>query len=424
MMEHGPVKGDLNRYVISITGDEAQHFGTGFAIHRDETGTYIVTCLHVVEQVGTRGALKAHHQPAQLLHHGFDLALLRVSAPLDIPLLPLVLLAEHEYQPGQPFQTAGFYLSVGERLLKPIVGTLAEQVTWESDTHARRVPAWYVATGAAGALQPGYSGAPVVDQQGRVIAVISQRQDEGRRGLAISLHGLQAIWPEMPQELWAGRPQHRRGRAPGAEPLMNFEQELALFESIAAGQETSTQLILIHGPSGMGKSHLLREYQTMARAGKLLDLWIDLGSQMTVDECFDELLYAFGIGHFPNMLTLQNSGRPEPFTPEKEKEWQRTLPRTFFADLSNYHAAPRLVLIFDQYEKADRSLRNWLNNILLPGLQRQPLVVVIAGQETLERSLPWAHHKFVLKGVAVDWYHRYVQEYALNMEPFFIKNQQ
>lgn len=47
------------------------------------------------------------------------------------------------------------------------------------------------------------SGAPVVNEYGAVIAIISVSQDEGQRELAISIEALRHIWRDMPADLLA-----------------------------------------------------------------------------------------------------------------------------------------------------------------------------------------------------------------------------
>ena len=76
------------------------------------------------------------------------------------------------------------------------------------------------------------------------------------------------------------------------------------------------------------------------------------------------------------------------------------------------------MIFFDQYEKADQLLKNWLTQIFLPHISvRYPIIVVISGRESIE-PLPSAKgcRRFPLTGVTVDWYHRYVEDCKVELD--------
>ena len=108
----------------------------------------------------------------------------------------------------------------------------------------------------------------------------------------------------------------------------------------------------------------------------------------------------------------------KPLPPAEEEAWQRNLTRQFFKDLSNYTSASPVVIFFDQYEKADQLLKNWLTQIFLPHVSiHYPIIVVISGRESIE-PLPSEKgcRRFPLKGVNVDWYHRYVEDCNVDLD--------
>lgn len=219
-----------------------------------------------------------------------------------------------------------------------------------------------------------------------------------------------------------GSPPKEERRKPPAirrpsDPLMNFEEELAVFEKIATEEDTETRLILIHGPGGTGKTRLLEEYNRIAQNNNLNVLSIPLNSQSTIEKCLYEIVCCFGIGHFPSWNEFRKSGRPEPLTRTKEVEWLENLTVEFFTDLNNYPQAPRLVIFFDQYEKADRDFTEWLIRSFLPGLFSQPLIVVVAGRDEVEQKPSWhGQHHFSLKGVEVEWYQRYAETFSISID--------
>lgn len=56
----------LTKKVFKIAGSRPGSIGTGFAIHRDDKYLYIVTCRHVIDQVGEE-SLTVEAKPPRLL---------------------------------------------------------------------------------------------------------------------------------------------------------------------------------------------------------------------------------------------------------------------------------------------------------------------------------------------------------------------
>lgn len=412
----------LTDAVVKVTGKDNRSFGTAFAIHQDEKYLYLLTCHHVVDDVGGSEGLKANGIPAEVIafdpRDGFDLAVLRVdNSRLDVLRLRIV--------DGEPtisrFQTAGYFaydkLTAGEE----IRGVLKNEIVLRSDHRAKQSRAWNLEMDGDCQLQPGYSGAPVVNAEDNVIAVISLMRGEGKQGLAIGIETLTYIWPEMPSGLLRRRSTNQREQnQPNpnrTDPLMNFKDEIAAFKLIVEKQNPNIKLIVVHGPSGSGKSRLIKEYKNLARTNGHETLNFDFGPQITIEKCLDEIVDRLGIDQFERYHAFQLRGKPEPLTRSKEEEWQNNLTREFFADLSKFDPGLPLIVFFDQYEKADQAFRNWLVDIFLPRLYQKPLVVIVAGQDQLERTSSWEWKRhFELNGVSIDWYQRYAEACGVPFE--------
>ncbi len=314
------------------------------------------------------------------------MAVLRVEESLDIPLLKLCISGEI----GRPFSTAGFYSFGKSVLVQKLKGVLDRQTVSLSRNLKNRSAAWFIEI-KDDQLERGYSGAPVVDENGKVLGVISTRLGKGERGLAISIEALKKIWNDMPDGLIEGleMPEPIPAFQHIPDPLMNFEKELAAFKKIATNQDNQTRLILVRGDGGMGKSRLLKEYDRVACENNLTVLPISLGPQITIEKCLNDIIYRFGIKHYVSYTQFRKAGRPEPLTRAREEEWHNNLTFEFFADHSNNPHAPRLAIFFDQYEKADPAFKKWLSHTFLPGLFSHPLIVVIAGREDIEQKPSW-----------------------------------
>ncbi len=192
--------------ITSASDKKANVIRTGFAFYRADNYTYLLTCAHVVEDVGGEENVLVNNIPAEVFEtgdvKGFDLAVLRVEN-LNIPLLQLISLSEGE---NRKFRTAGNYLYGEEKkiLLKTVDGTLGKKrFLRHSD---ERVAVWKllinegdVATARLRQRLPqGYSGAPVIDlETGGVLGVATNMEKEETEGLAISVEALNKIWSEM-----------------------------------------------------------------------------------------------------------------------------------------------------------------------------------------------------------------------------------
>ena len=201
---------------------------------------------------------------------------------------------------------------------------------------------------------------------------------------------------------------------------MNCKVELAAFERIATGKDTQTRLILIHGKSGTGKTRLLKEYEQIAIQNSLDLLPVFLEEVISIEECLEQIVYYFGPHHFPRYQEFVKSDRPDQIA--KIQKWQTDLTREFFVDLNHHNDASRLALFFDKYEKADRSFRNWVGRVFLPGIRsQQKLIVVIAGQEEVApKPVGQSQCAFHLDGFSVDYFHQYVKACQVEIDAFFI----
>lgn len=195
---------DWHDSVILINSNDPNisRFGTGFIIHQDEQFTYVLTCAHVVREVGGLNKVSTKGIPAMVVASGeddnIDLSVLRFEGLLDK--LPLALCPIGEE--GHSFITAGFQFFDQDYLIRPLHGKLGKQVGLESKKRKERIDAWDLQIVDDYRLQPGYSGSPVVDEEsGYALGIVSHRHGEGERGLAISVESLKSIWPEMPTNL-------------------------------------------------------------------------------------------------------------------------------------------------------------------------------------------------------------------------------
>jgi trypsin-like peptidase len=404
------MEADLVRSVVLITGANPSRFGTGFVIFRDEQATFVLTCRHVVDDVGGSDALLVGNDKASVIAsdeaNGFDLAVLRIEKLLSSPVMKLHAAGRHE----DDFTTRGFH-AVGKQIVsQELGGKLRDYVGLQSRSYGMG-SAWSLEIDDPGKsprqlLQPGYSGAPVLDTRQRVIGVVSVSQDGGRQGWAISVAVLKDIWPQMPAGLIV---EQAESEVQPRDPVMNLKEELDAFRKVANREDKLTRVILISGEGGMGKTHLMELYRRVARTNQIDYLDLPLGQQVTVEECIDRMIGSLGgFGRFPRYDEYR-SATNRPGTRAEEADWHRNLTRKVFMDLPGCGTVKPLVLFFDQHEKADPAFKGWLSEGFLPYVT-SPLIVVVAGREALELPSLRGHRDFRLGGVEAHWFHQYCED--------------
>jgi len=192
--------------VVLITGAANQEFGTGFAVRCEEGATWIVTCAHVVTNVGKGGTIRVRDRDAEQVCcgelEGIDLAVLRVPG---LEMQPLRL--ECAGGKGMVCGVAGFASLRGKRRRAELLDvTLGSRVVFEG-AEQPRVEAWRLEIEGKTLLESGYSGSPVVCAATQaVFAVAGYEESQGTRGCAVSLAHLQEVWPAMPAGLFGTPP--------------------------------------------------------------------------------------------------------------------------------------------------------------------------------------------------------------------------
>lgn len=159
----GTCRYSINGVIPPPSDDELSGTGTGFVVSTDG---YLVTCAHVVEDATEiTVSLGKNKWPAKVVAVDLlqDLAVVRVEAN-DLPVLSLTEAEDVEL--AEPVYVIGYPLSdmLGKGI-KVTTGTIAG-VAEEADGGSRQFQ-------VDAAMNPGNSGGPIVDPQGRVVGVAS-----------------------------------------------------------------------------------------------------------------------------------------------------------------------------------------------------------------------------------------------------------
>jgi hypothetical protein len=196
-----------NKAVFLLTGAEPARkkaFGTGFAVAYEDGQLYLLTCAHVLDQLSDKVRVSGHEAEAEIMAKGgadsIDLALLRIPCEESPPLLNRTVKGQAE----KKFHICGYGPFAGAKdnyVLRDIGGKLGKSIAFESPGSGR-VEAWdlHVEDDDFSRLQGGYSGSPLCDEQGRLLAVVSHKiGNEGQRGHAVAIANLQTLYPEIEQ---------------------------------------------------------------------------------------------------------------------------------------------------------------------------------------------------------------------------------
>ena len=188
--------------------------GTGFIFYKKQNYTYLLTCAHVVEDVGGEENIRVNNIPAEVIKigdvQGFDLAILKVNKNFSLPSLNLMILYGEEEKKLE-VKIPGFYLWSQNNALRrqTIKGEMIVEVDGERAFQLIEDMPEDVAVEKLeikkGRLRSGYSGSPVIDiNTGLVVGIVTHKVDvdgEERFGRAISIEALEKIWSEIPNEV-------------------------------------------------------------------------------------------------------------------------------------------------------------------------------------------------------------------------------
>ena len=184
----------LNSIVHIESSDKSnKSFGTGFVIDNDEYGAYILTCQHVLEEVGLP---VIEDEPVEVVAQSdfLDMAVIHVHG-LQVKALPLQTKpCNHNHVHAVAFAT--FSNDLVQK--KQIQATLFDEVI---ELHSKVDDAFYVVRRVKAnkdyTFQRGNSGAPLFcKESGAVIGMISNKEGSDI-AYAMEIASLQEIWKNL-----------------------------------------------------------------------------------------------------------------------------------------------------------------------------------------------------------------------------------
>lgn len=187
---------DLLDATVLITSKESNTvgFGSGFVVLRTGETAYVVTCAHIVREVGEDNIL-VDGEEGKVIATGDSMKLNLAVVKIEIFPGNAVLASRltNSLEPKKQFQSAGFKRfreDMHKQNLSGYINGMTQVITKPPYLPARSLKFSL----SEGDVEEGYIGSPVIDPETKsVLGIISQRTDEGE-GIATSIDQLDRIW--------------------------------------------------------------------------------------------------------------------------------------------------------------------------------------------------------------------------------------
>lgn len=273
---------EIQKSIVLITSSnpDIKKFGTGFIIRQTSSVAHILTCDHVIEDVGGVEQILADGQNTTVVSSGqdigLDLAILRVEGLWNKPALQTQGCGEKD----RTVVMAGFQSYAKGHLIRPLRCTLGNQGGLQING-GERIPVWDLQIVDDNYnLEPGYSGSPIVDAATeKIVGIVSHRQG-GRIGLAISIEALDKIWQVLDDD-----------QLYQALQKLGYQKQVRTFRRLI--EKHSIAAFLIHGSPGYGQRWLLNRligYVPRCLQGKVITIGLERGTRSRgIDALWREL---------------------------------------------------------------------------------------------------------------------------------------
>ena len=251
----------MNSSVLLIQSQNATNnsMGTGFVVHQDEFGSYILTCSHVIEQV----------VKPKISDYEVVIKAIGTSATIDLALLYVLKLYREPLKlQVKKLETTDVHL-IGYSLFDKIKyqkksreATILTQVNLENRNDNQIYKSWQIIAKDDNEIEAGNSGGPLIcSKSGKVIGVVSNNKGV-KQGYAVAIEHLLDIWLEEMPLLLIENKNNEETPFVGLSAFSIKEAHLFFGRSIATKELLEklqkSNLVAVVGESGSGKSSLIK----------------------------------------------------------------------------------------------------------------------------------------------------------------------
>ena len=251
-----------NPSTFLIRSTENKSFGTGFCVHKDENGSFLLTCAHVVNACG-KESLQVHDYPTKVVANSndaetVDIAVIYVEGLTESTTLQL---SDAIFNENDPFKVNGFRPHKnGEYREEPLDGVIKKISNIFFTLSNESIPTYQLSINNEDSIEKGYSGSAVIDgETGLVIAIATDRNSNGQQAFATPAKYLKEIWQAMPEGLFVSNKStnpYKGLHSFAYEDRHNYYGREKESKTIA-GQLPKRKLFTLLGASGSGKSSLI-----------------------------------------------------------------------------------------------------------------------------------------------------------------------
>lgn len=201
---------ELSLVRIQSKDPKNNNFGTGFIFYKDKDSVFILTCAHVIRDVGGKDKVKVKQYSATVVFQSpnnlaDDLAILKIIGLKNLPCLPLemnrqtrIICRIHGYSEYDPRN------KIYE--INNIKGYLGEKIKIEGENQLNPIDSWKLIIDQHMLLKPGNSGSPVINKKTcNVLGIVSHLEGNGKVGRAVSVCSLIYNWEGAPESLFRDR---------------------------------------------------------------------------------------------------------------------------------------------------------------------------------------------------------------------------
>lgn len=191
----------MKQSTFLIKSTKNKSFGTSFVVHTYNNYTYLITCTHVVEEC-SEDSLEVDGKKAILLYKGssnnIDLAVIYVEGLEAVSVLNLCFSPIKE---NTLFQIKGFKPHKRESFKFEILNGYIQKIS-ALYSENKNIKTYELSLHKNSKIEKGYSGSAIQLQgTNTVIAVATDRHQDGKSAYAIPIIYLQNIWEDLPTSI-------------------------------------------------------------------------------------------------------------------------------------------------------------------------------------------------------------------------------
>jgi len=193
----------VSSYILKSSKNNS--FGTAFYVEKDDIGSFLITCAHVIESCGEENLIIKNGDEtlsAKLIDigssDGIDLAVVYVEGLLINPIK--LLFSTLEEKQGTVFSLNGFKLHKNDTYIERVLnGNIVKISTLHPESQSIKTYELKIENDYF--IEKGYSGSAIIIDE-KIIGVATDRANKGKMAYAIPIRYLEKVWKDIPRDFF------------------------------------------------------------------------------------------------------------------------------------------------------------------------------------------------------------------------------